>query len=157
MNLGHQLAQDISQVYSGKNWTAVDLKSVLEDVTWQEALQAVGDLNTIATLVHHMTYYVVGVTAVLQGGELTIKDKYSFDHPTIAGAHDWLAVQQKVYANVEVFVGLVQRLTDKQLSADMADPKYGSLYRNIAGIVQHCYYHLGQIVLLKKLIRASQS
>jgi hypothetical protein len=30
--------------------------------------------------------------------------------------------------------------------------KYGSYRRNIDAIIEHAYYHLGQIVLIKKMI-----
>ena len=43
-------------------------------------------------------------------------------------------------------------MPEERFFEDMADPKYGSWYRNIHGIIEHAHYHLGQIVLLKKLI-----
>jgi hypothetical protein len=42
------------------------------------------------------------------------------------------------------------------LGADFGDPKYGSYYRNLHGIVEHTHYHLGQIVLVKKIIQAQK-
>jgi hypothetical protein len=30
------------------------------------------------------------------------------------------------------------------------EEKYGSVLRNIMGVIEHTHYHLGQIVLLKK-------
>jgi hypothetical protein len=30
--------------------------------------------------------------------------------------------------------------------------KYGSLQRNIDAMIEHSYYHLGQIVLIRKII-----
>ena len=30
--------------------------------------------------------------------------------------------------------------------------KYGNYFRNLTGIIEHLHYHLGQIVLIKKLI-----
>jgi hypothetical protein len=31
--------------------------------------------------------------------------------------------------------------------------KYGNYFRNIAGVVEHTHYHLGQIALIKKLLK----
>ena len=32
------------------------------------------------------------------------------------------------------------------------DAKYGTFLRNIEGVIEHSYYHLGQISLIRKLI-----
>ncbi|HBC04915.1 MAG TPA: DUF1572 domain-containing protein, partial [Aequorivita sp.] len=40
---------------------------------------------------------------------------------------------------------------DEKLNEIFADEKYGTYQRNIEGMIEHCYYHLGQISLLKKL------
>jgi len=30
--------------------------------------------------------------------------------------------------------------------------KYGNYFRNIVGVIEHIHYHLGQIVLIKKIL-----
>ena len=32
------------------------------------------------------------------------------------------------------------------------DEKYGTYLRNIEGMIEHCYYHLGQVSLIRKMI-----
>ncbi|MDQ1090003.1 hypothetical protein QE390_004607 [Siphonobacter sp. SORGH_AS 1065] len=36
------------------------------------------------------------------------------------------------------------------------DEKYGTYYRNLHGMIEHTHYHLGQIVLIKKILRNSK-
>lgn len=67
MQLTTQTAKHLRDVYFGGNWTASNLKQHLTDLTWQQATTKIYGLNTIATLVNHMTYYVCEVTKVLQG------------------------------------------------------------------------------------------
>ena len=43
-------------------------------------------------------------------------------------------------------------MPEGQLKENFVDEKYGSYLRNIDGMIEHCYYHLGQIVLIKKII-----
>ena len=43
-------------------------------------------------------------------------------------------------------------MTEEDLNIDFVDEKYGTYSRNINGILEHSYYHLGQIVLIKKLV-----
>jgi hypothetical protein len=83
MNLTAQIANHFRAVYFGGNWTSVNLKDSLADVTWQQATTKVYSFNTIATLVYHTNYYISAVSKVLQGEPLNAHDKYSFDHPPI--------------------------------------------------------------------------
>ena len=47
----------------------------------------------------------------------------------------------------------MEKLDEAKLSEVFADPKYGNFYRNLQGIIEHTHYHLGQISLLKKLVK----
>jgi hypothetical protein len=93
-------------------------------------------------------------TKVLQGGPLEGKDELSFAHPTIAAQADWEAILEQTWSEAEAFAHLIEQLPEDILGADFGDPKYGSYYRNLHGIVEHTHYHLGQIVLIKKIIQA---
>lgn len=153
MALIQEIAKHFRDVYFGNNWTAVNLKNTLADVTWQEATTKVNGLNTIATLVFHINYYVDPVLKVLQGGPLIASDKLSFDLSPITNANDWKRLVTKVITDAERFAGEIEKLTEAKLFDDFADSKYGSYYRNLHGIIEHTHYHLGQISLIKKLIR----
>jgi hypothetical protein len=58
----------------------------------------------------------------------------------------------KTWKDAETFAGLIERLPESRLGETFADEKYGNYYRNIQGVIEHTHYHLGQIVLLKKLL-----
>jgi hypothetical protein len=152
MTLTAQIAKQFRDVHSGGNWTSVHLKATLANVTWQQATTKVHSFNTIATLVYHMNYYVNGVLQVLQGGPLDIKDKYSFDHPPIQSQADWEALLNKTWADAENFASHIEQLPDSRLLEPFIDGKYGNYFRNLTGIIEHIHYHLGQIVLIKKLL-----
>ncbi len=64
-NLSQQLAKHFREVHFSGNWTVSNLKDLLQDVTWQQATTKVADLNTIASLLFHMNYYVAAVSKVL--------------------------------------------------------------------------------------------
>ena len=46
MALLQQIAKHFREVYFGDNWTAVSLKDTLTDVSWQQAVTKVHNLNT---------------------------------------------------------------------------------------------------------------
>lgn len=153
MNTSSQIANHFRQVFFGGNWTSVNLKDTLSNLTWQQAIEKKEGFNTIATLTYHITYYVSAVLKVLQGEALNASDKLSFDHPPINNQQDWEDLQNNAWANVEAFANLVEQLQEERLWQDFTDPKYGIYYRNIHGIIEHAHYHLGQIVILKKLLQ----
>lgn len=156
MNLTTQIAKHIRDVYFGGNWTAVNLKDTLADVTWQQATTQVYAFNTIAVLVFHINYFINVVLPVLKGGPLHGSDKFSFDLPPIQSPEDWEKLLDKTWADAESFAALIEQLPEQKLWEDFSDHKYGNYYRNIHGIVEHNHYHLGQIVLIKKMLSESK-
>lgn len=153
MNTTAQIAKHLREVHFGGNWTTVNMKEQLADVTWEEATTKVYSFNTIATLVYHTGYYVSAVLKVLQGGALEAKDEYSFNHPPITVSEDWGKLLEATWANAELFAKEIEKLPDSLMWEDFTDKKYGIYYRNLHGIIEHMHYHMGQIVLIKKIIR----
>lgn len=152
MSLNAQIAQHLREVHFGGNWTSSNLKDNLADVSWQHATTRVGSLNTIAALVYHMNYFVDAVLKVMQGKPLDAHYKYSFDHPPIQSQEDWENLLEKVRADAEELAALIEEMPESRLWDDFADAKYGNYYRNLQGIIEHCHYHLGQVVVVKKMI-----
>ena len=155
MNLTTQIAKHFRDVHFGGNWTSVNLKETLTDVSWQQATTKIYSLNTIATLVFHINYYISAVTKVLQGEPLTAHDKYSFDLPPIQNQDDWEKLLNKTWSDAENFARLIEQLPEGKLGEIFSEEKYGTYYRNIHGIIEHTHYHLGQIVLIKKILLQS--
>ncbi len=153
MKVSSILARHVRETYFGKNLTWVNLKDTLADVTYEEALTKVNDLNTIAALAYHIHYYFWGQLQVLKGGPLEIRDKYAFDHPEFPSEESWQAFLDTLWTDMEEYVRYVEQLSDEQLEQTFVDEKYGTYCRNILGVMEHAYYHLGQITLVKKLVR----
>ncbi|MCB0737304.1 MAG: DUF1572 domain-containing protein [Bacteroidetes bacterium] len=138
---------------NGRNWTWVDFKSTINDVSWKEADVKIGSLHTIAELTYHIHYFTQVALRVLEGGPLEGDDAVSFNHAPITSGTDWQNFLSNIFRESERFSQLINLLNDSALIEPFADRKYGNYYRNLAGIIEHHHYHLGQIVMLKKLIR----
>lgn len=152
MSFTSQIAKHLRELHFGGNWTAVNLKETLDGINWQQATAKVHNLNTIAALVFHTNYYVSAVLKVFQGEPLKASDKYAFDLPPITSEEDWQQLVNKTFTEAELFAVQVEALDDNLLLQDFGEGKYGNYYRNIVGIIEHTHYHLGQIVMLKKII-----
>ena len=155
MNFTAQLAKHFREVHFGGNWTSVNLKQTLESVTWEQATTKVHSCNTIVALVYHINYYVSAILNVLRGNPLNASDKYSFDHPPISSQDDWKKLLNKTWADAENFASLVEKLPDSKLGETFEDEKYGNYFRNFLGVIEHTHYHLGQIVIIKKLLSSN--
>ncbi len=153
MNLARQISEQIKGFHYGPNATGVNLKMALDGVDWKMATTRVDTLNSIAGLVFHINYYVDAILGVLKGKPLTARDKYSFDLPPIKSREDWERLLSKVWRDADEIIAIVAGLDDSKLAEVFVKEEYGNYYRNLTGMCEHSNYHIGQISMLKKIIR----
>jgi len=147
------IANRLNEVLLNGRWIAnTNYKMQLDSVTWKHATQKIDSLNTIASLTFHVNYYLAGLLNVFKGGELEIRDKYSFEMQAIESEADWKKLMNEFLFNAEEFITAVKNMPDGKLDEPFVDEKYGTYLRNIEGVIEHSYYHLGQISLISKLI-----
>ncbi|MFD2561183.1 DinB family protein [Aquimarina rubra] len=147
------IANRLKEVLLNGHWIAnTNYQELIKSVTWKQATQKIDSLNTIAALTYHINYYLAGILNVFNGGTLEIRDKYSFDMPPITSENDWKQLIDEFLKNAEAFIFKVEKMSEQKLNAVFVDEKYGTYLRNIEGVIEHSYYHLGQISLIKKLI-----
>lgn len=146
-----EIANRFREVILNGTWIAnTNFKDQLENLDWKIAVSPIQNLNTIAILAQHIHYYIIGINQVFKGGTLDIKDKFSFDFPPIHSQVQWEDFLTKFWNDAEEFALLVEQMPDKKLDEGFVDVKYGTYKRNIEAMIEHSYYHLGQIVLIKK-------
>lgn len=155
MKVTKQIADRFREVLLSGTWIAnTNFKAQLTDLNWKLATTKVGSLNTIASLTFHIHYYIKGVLNVLGGGPLNISDKYSFNFAPVASQEDWETRLNSLWNDAEKFAALVEKMPEGRLNEIFAERKYGTYQRNIEAMIEHSYYHLGQIVLIRKLLLA---
>lgn len=147
------IAGRIREVYLNGTWIAnTNFKAQILNISWQKAIHRVENLNTIAELTFHINYYLVGLLHAFDTGKLEISDKFSFDMKPIKSAQDWESLRSDFLLNAEKFANRVEQLADHTFDEIFIDEKYGNYLRNIEGVIEHSYYHLGQISLIRKMI-----
>ena len=148
-----QMASRFREVILNGTWIAnTNFKHQLSDLDWKIATTQINDLNTIAVLAQHIHYYIAGIKNVFKGGTLDIRDQFSFDFAPIESQQQWETFLSKFWNDAEEFASLIELMPDEKLDEAFVDEKYGTYHRNIDGMIEHCYYHLGQIVLIKKML-----
>ena len=152
MNVKENIARHIREIHFGNNWTDSSMQEVLEDITWQEATTTVAPCNSIALLVFHMNFYLNVVHNRVLRTPNKMKHEDSLIAPSVSSENDWQTLQNKTWEDAEAFAKCIEQLPESQLWEEIS-PERGNFYKNIHGVVEHNHYHLGQIVVLKKLIR----
>lgn len=147
------IADRLREVLLNGHWIAnTNYKEQILNVNWQQATQQVDNLNTIAALTYHINYYLAGLLNAFENGRLEISDKFSFDLPPINSETDWNKLVTNFLSNSEKFADKVEQMEDHVFDQPFINEKYGTFLRNIEGVIEHSYYHLGQISLIKKMI-----
>ena len=154
MSISEQAAKHIKEVHFGGNWTDSNLKDTLTDVTYDEATKRINGLNTILQLTYHINYFVKAQLDVLSGNPLTSKDAESFLHPPIRSQQEWETFQNECWVDAVELAQLIEQLPEERSWEPFVDPRYGHYFRNLFGAVEHAHYHLGQIAIIKKLMRS---
>ena len=72
--------------------------------------------------------------------------------PEPKSSKDWDNLREELYLNGEKFTKLIEQMSDDKLTDKFVKEEYGTYHRNINAIIEHSYYHLGQISLIKKLL-----
>ena len=153
MNRNTTISTRLREVLLDGRWIAnTNYQDQIKSINWQQATEKIDNLNTIAALTYHINYYLAGLLKVIDGGPLDISDKYSFDLPAIRSEEDWNKLVNEFLNNSELFTERVSQMPDEKFDLPFAEEKYGTYLRNIEGVIEHSYYHLGQIALIKKMI-----
>ena len=149
----NDLAPRLREVLLNGKWIAnTNFKDQITSINWEQATENFENLNTIALLTFHINYYLKGLVNVFEGGNLEIHDRYSFDMPEIESETNWINLVNEFISNAEKFINHVEEMDEISLNKPFVKEEYGSYRRNIEAQVEHSYYHLGQISLIKKLI-----
>ena len=156
MKINELIAQHINEVHEGGNWTEVNIKDTLADVGYKEAITVTkASYNTIAALLHHLSFYNDVVMQRLSGSDPVIGEINGFDVPAISNEEDWIKLKERNIQSARQLVDAVKAFPEKKIF-EFTATGHATHYKTLHGISEHAHYHLGQIVLLKKLIRQTK-
>jgi|SRR5690242_19788182 len=152
MKITHEVAAHIRDCFYGENWTGINIANTLKDVNWQQAQQrTTASQNTIASLLHHIYYWNGVMMQRIQGVNPSVPDTNGFDVGEFKNEDDWNALKEKAHQSFEQLANAVENFPEEKLF-ETSPTGRSSYYKNFQGIVEHAHYHLGQIVILKKLL-----
>src|SRR5688572_28346659 len=102
MKLTNHIAQHIMDVHIGDNWTDVNIKGTLQNISLKEAVTVTNSsANSIAALLQHITFYNEVALERLGGNIPPISDANGFNVPALTKENDWLELQEKNYQSAQ--------------------------------------------------------
>jgi hypothetical protein len=155
MKITELIAENLLNVVDGGNWTEVSILDVLLDVSYLEAnTKTPASENTIASLVHHLKFWNGVIVQRIQNRDPEIPAVNGFDVEAPASEKDWQLLIEQTKNSFTVLADAIKQFQPERLNAPTNFGK-STFSKNIFGIVEHAYYHLGQIVILKKFVKLS--
>ena len=152
MKITETLAKNLLNAFEGNNWTDVSIKDTLAGLSWQQVTtQTPASPNTIASLVNHLWYWNTIIMERMKGNYPNVPETNGFDVSELHDDADWQILIKKTHQSFINLANAIRQFPEEKL---METPKTGAstINANLFGIVEHAYYHLGQIVIVKHLV-----
>jgi uncharacterized damage-inducible protein DinB len=140
--------------FNGDPWIDVSIAGSLKDIKAADAAKRLYGLNSIWQIVHHMTCWRETLLERLRGALIPSPADNYFTPVSDPSAKAWTqALTRLKISQKNILLYLQKEWKD-------ADQKPGSSpysrYELIQGLLQHDAYHLGQVLLIKKLLLAGK-
>jgi uncharacterized damage-inducible protein DinB len=139
-------------IYNGNPWLEVTLTGTLKDITAQQAYRkAHPKLNTIWEIVNHLIQWRRNILSRLHGKMVATPDHNYFVPVLDSSEAAWEQSLQNLAKSQEAWNTFFENFDDNDIEKIFVQNNH-TYYEHIHGIIQHDVYHLGQIVILKKLL-----
>lgn len=139
-------------IYNGNPWLDVTLIDTLKDLTAEQAYRKVNpNLNTIWEIVNHLIQWRRNILECVQGETITTPDHNYFVPVIDPSEAAWYQSLQNLSKTQEQWNTFLDYFDDGDFEKIFVNNNH-TYYEHIHGLIQHDVYHLGQIVLLKKLL-----
>ncbi len=149
MNEISRIKKLITDHFDGNPWLDVSIKGTLKKVTARQAVKKVGDLNSIWQIVNHMIDWREALCKKLKGETITVTENNFFEDVIDVSEKEWRLTLKRLERSQKDILSFLTTL--REFDFDKVYSNGHTSYEHLQAILQHDAYHLGQIVLLKKL------
>ena len=145
MNRVETLLKELRDVYQGSPWYGDSLRKTLSRVREAEANERpLARAHSIAELVGHITTWIDTVHRRIDGEVVHVTAAENFPR-----SQTWKEQLRRLDEAYAALADRVSSMSDADLDGKVAGKRQTVEYA-VRGVVQHCIYHQGQIVLLRK-------
>ncbi|RUT69163.1 DinB family protein [Flavobacterium cupreum] len=152
MSENKRISNLYQSIYNGEPWLEVTLDDTLKNVSAEQAYRKINpNLNTIWEIVNHLIQWRRNILRRVQGETVTTPDHNYFVPVLDSSEAAWEQSLQSLAKSQELWSAFFEDFKDSDLEK-IYPGNNQTYYEHIHGIIQHDVYHLGQIVILKKLL-----
>lgn len=152
MSENKRISNLYQSIYNGEPWLEVTLAKTLKDVNAEQAYRKINPkLNTIWEIVNHLIQWRRNILKRVQGETVTTPDHNYFVPVLDSSEAAWEQSLQSLEKSQELWNTFLIDFEDDGFEKIYPHNNH-TYYEHIHGIIQHDVYHLGQIVILKKLL-----
>lgn len=156
MKLTDTLSENILNVFEGNNWTDVSITDILSAISFTQAnTVTAASRNTIAGLAHHLLYWNKVIMQRLQGEDPAIPDSNGFDAGELTSEKTWQNLVAELRQSFVDLSSAIRNFPEDRLN-DLTKSGKSTIGDNLYGIIEHAYYHMGQMMILKNLLMSKQ-
>ena len=164
MSVRANLSQKLLTVWNGEPWYGSSSSTILKGVTAAEALaHPLPGAQSIWETLLHITAWTEETKSRLDGGES--KSPARGDWPAVKGStqEEWIAAQTELLNARKALLASIEKSHEESMFLQV--PKKGETGHGsgatradtVSGLADHDVYHLGQIAILKKSLKAGRS
>jgi uncharacterized damage-inducible protein DinB len=151
-----QLIHDFRTTFDGDPWFGDSYSAIVGDIAPEEALAAPPNGHSICVLLWHMVKWRKALSERLLGNlayRANVTDDDNWPPASDQTASTWEAARAAFAEQQAIIVRELSNRDEAFLDSEFLS---GRTFRLLAmGVAQHDIYHLGQIAMLKGLVRAS--
>jgi len=152
MSESKRISNLYQSIYDGNPWLEVTLAGTLKNVTAAQAYKKINpNLNTIWEIVNHLIQWRRNILERMSGEVIKTPDHNYFVPVLDPSEAAWEQSLQTLAKSQESWNAFFEDFDDDHLAKIYVNNGH-SYYEHLHGIIQHDVYHLGQIVILKKLL-----
>lgn len=139
--------------YDGNPWLDVTILESIQDISAKEAATKIKDLNSIWQILQHMLEWRITNMKRVKG-EITASPGNNFIYEISDQSESaWKKLQSDFAISQKEWLLFIKDFDVRKFDL-VYEANQHTYYEHIQGILQHDAYHLGQIVLIKKILRS---
>lgn len=140
------------KLYNGSPWIDINIDATLKNISHQQAHKRIlAGCNSIWEITNHLIAWRSNVLKRVHGKKIKTPGNNYFEKVNDHSANAWANTLKRFAATQKQWLHYLEKLNPEQLGT-LYPGNNMSYYEHIQGILQHDAYHLGQIVLLKKVV-----
>ena len=137
--------------YDGDPWIEITLRGTLKGISETMAAQKVGSLNSIWQIVNHVISWRETLLKRVQNENVRSPENNFIEKISDVSAAAWEETMKRLQSSQDKLLSYLSGKKEINLEENPSQGQY-SRYELIESILLHDLYHLGQVVLIKKMI-----